>query len=147
MRPSRTLADGSGTLSGILLLDKPTGLSSNAALQQVRHLAGRIKAGHTGSLDPLASGMLPICLGEATKLAGELLAGAKVYEFDLLLGERSDTVDAEGSVVETLPVPPLTHAQIQGGCAVSWAPSSRSHPCTRRSSAMASRCIDLPGRG
>ena len=59
---------------GVLLLDKPLGLSSNAALQRVRRLAGGIKAGHTGSLDPLASGMLPICLGEATKLAGEMLA-------------------------------------------------------------------------
>jgi tRNA pseudouridine55 synthase len=93
---------------GVLLLDKPLGLSSNAALQRVRRLAGGIKAGHTGSLDPLASGMLPICLGEATKLAGEMLALRKCYQFGIQLGERSETGDAEGAIVERCPVPPLT---------------------------------------
>jgi len=63
--------------SGILLLDKPLGLSSNAALQRVRHLLGAAKAGHVGSLDPLATGMLPICLEEATKIAGDILSGRK----------------------------------------------------------------------
>lgn len=99
---------------GILLLDKPVGLSSNAALQVVRRLAGGIKAGHGGSLDPLASGMLPICLGEATRLAGELLHGQKAYRFGLKLGERSATGDAEGEIVETAAVPPLVPAQIEG---------------------------------
>src|ERR1700683_3705159 len=93
---------------GILLLDKPLGLSSNAALQRVRRLGGGIKAGHTGSLDPLASGMLPICLGEATKLAGEMLALRKCYQFGVQLGERSETGDAEGAIVERCPVPALT---------------------------------------
>ena len=93
---------------GVLLLDKPLGLSSNAALQRVRRLAGGIKAGHTGSLDPLASGMLPICLGEATKFAGEMLALRKCYRFGLQLGERSETGDAEGAIVERCAVPPLT---------------------------------------
>jgi tRNA pseudouridine55 synthase len=93
---------------GVLLLDKPLGLSSNAALQRVRRLAGGIKAGHTGSLDPLASGMLPICLGEATKLAGEMLALRKCYQFGIQLGERSETGDAEGAIVERCPVPALT---------------------------------------
>ena len=88
---------------GVLLLDKPLGLSSNAALQRVRRLAGGIKAGHTGSLDPLASGMLPICLGEATKLAGEMLARRKCYHFGLQLGERSETGDAEGADRRALP--------------------------------------------
>ena len=87
-------------LSGMLLLDKPLGLSSNAALQRVRRLAGGIKAGHSGSLDPLASGMLPICLGEATRLAGELLEGRKAYRFSVRLGERSATGDAEGQIIE-----------------------------------------------
>jgi tRNA pseudouridine55 synthase len=86
--------------AGLLLLDKPVGLSSNAALQRVRRLGGGIKAGHCGSLDPLASGMLPICLGEATRLAGELLAGRKAYRFALELGERTATGDAEGDVIE-----------------------------------------------
>ncbi len=102
-----------GPLVGVLLLDKPLGLSSNAALQRVRRLAGGIKAGHTGSLDPLASGMLPICLGEATKLAGEMLALRKCYHFGVQLGERSETGDAEGAIVERCPVPPLTRARIE----------------------------------
>ena len=98
---------------GILLLDKPLGLSSNAALQRVRRLAGGIKAGHTGSLDPLASGMLPICLGEATKFAGEMLTLRKCYHFGVQLGERSDTGDAEGAIVERCPVPPLTREAVE----------------------------------
>ncbi|HEX9140564.1 MAG TPA: tRNA pseudouridine(55) synthase TruB [Steroidobacteraceae bacterium] len=97
---------------GILLLDKPLGLSSNQALQRVRRLLGGAKAGHTGSLDPLASGMLPICIGEATKLAGELLAGTKCYRFGIALGERTESGDAEGQVIERLPVPLLERASI-----------------------------------
>jgi tRNA pseudouridine55 synthase len=100
-------------LAGLLLLDKPIGLSSNAALQRVRHLAGGIKAGHGGSLDPLASGMLPICLGEATRLAGELLAGRKAYRFGVQLGERSDTGDAEGAIIERCAVPPLREQDVR----------------------------------
>lgn len=100
-------------LNGILLLDKPVGLSSNAALQRVRRLAGGLKAGHTGNLDPLASGMLPICLGESTRLAGELLAGRKAYRFGLQLGERSSTGDAEGEIIERCTVPALTQERIE----------------------------------
>ena len=102
-----------GAPVGILLLDKPLGLSSNAALQRVRRLAGGVKAGHTGSLDPLASGMLPICLGEATRFAGEMLALRKCYRFGVQLGERSETGDAEGAIVERCPVPPLTRTAIE----------------------------------
>jgi tRNA pseudouridine55 synthase len=90
---------------GILLLDKPQGLSSNSAVQRVRHAFGRIKAGHTGSLDPLATGVLPVCLGEATKVAGYLLDGDKEYEFTACFGARTATGDLEGDVVENLPVP------------------------------------------
>ena len=104
------MSPDTAALCGILLLDKPLGLSSNAALQRVRHLFGRPKAGHTGSLDPLATGMLPICIGEATKLAGALLAGAKAYTVVMRLGERTDTGDAEGQVIERCPVPPLDAA-------------------------------------
>src|SRR5215208_5798865 len=92
-------------LTGILLLDKPLGLSSNSALQRVKRLLRADKAGHVGSLDPLATGMLPICLGEATKIAGDILAGQKRYRFTIALGERTATGDVEGAVVETLPVP------------------------------------------
>jgi len=103
--------------AGVLLLDKPTGLSSNAALQRVRRLAGGMKAGHCGSLDPLASGMLPICLGEATRLAGELLLGRKAYRFGVRLGERSSTGDAEGEIIERGAVPPLSEALIEAALA------------------------------
>lgn len=92
---------------GILLLDKPLGLSSNAAVQRVRRAFGRVKAGHTGSLDPLATGMLPICLGEATKVAGYLLEGDKEYEFTMRFGARTATGDLEGEVVERAGVPDL----------------------------------------
>lgn len=98
--------------SGILLLDKPVGLSSNAALQRVRRLLGGVKAGHTGSLDPLASGMLPICIGEATKLAGEMLAGDKAYTFRIRLGVRTATGDAEGAEVERCPIPSLAAPEL-----------------------------------
>ncbi len=97
---------------GVLLLDKPAGLSSNAALQRVRHMLGADKAGHVGSLDPLATGMLPICLGEATKVAGEILSGRKRYRFTVRLGSRTATGDTEGDVVETAPVPPLDETRL-----------------------------------
>jgi tRNA pseudouridine55 synthase len=90
---------------GILLLDKPLGMSSNAALQRVRRLLGGCKAGHAGSLDPLATGMLPLCLGEATKIAGEILSRRKRYRFTIQLGTRTATGDREGEVVERQPLP------------------------------------------
>jgi tRNA pseudouridine55 synthase len=90
---------------GILLLDKPAGMSSNAALQRVRRLLGGCKAGHAGSLDPLATGMLPLCLGEATKIAGEILSSRKRYRFTVTLGSRTATADREGPVIEQAPVP------------------------------------------
>lgn len=94
-------------LSGILLLDKPPGISSNRALQIAKRLYGASKAGHTGSLDPLATGLLPICFGEATKIAGYLLGSRKAYEAECLLGITTDTEDAEGTVVHQRPVPAL----------------------------------------
>ena len=97
---------------GILLLDKPLGLSSTAAGLRVRRMLGASKAGHVGSLDPLATGMLPICVGEGTKLASEILEGDKVYRFRIALGKRTSTGDAEGEVVEESPVPPLQIAEI-----------------------------------
>jgi tRNA pseudouridine55 synthase len=100
-------------VNGILLLDKPRGLSSNAALQRVRRLLGADKAGHVGSLDPLATGMLPICLGEATKVAGDITAARKRYQFTIALGRRTATGDLEGEIVEELAVPALTMAQVE----------------------------------
>jgi tRNA pseudouridine55 synthase len=100
-------------IHGILLFDKPQGLSSNQALQRVRRLYNARKAGHTGSLDPLATGLLPICFGEATKIAGYLLGSRKAYEAELRLGATTTTDDAEGEVISTGAVPALTDAAIE----------------------------------
>lgn len=99
-------------MNGILLLDKPLRLSSNAALQKTRRMLGASKAGHVGSLDPLATGMLPICLGEATKIAGDILSGRKMYRFTVALGTRTSTGDTEGGVVESAPVPSFDDARL-----------------------------------
>jgi tRNA pseudouridine55 synthase len=98
---------------GIVLLDKPAGLSSNAALQRVRRLYGAAKAGHAGSLDPLATGMLPICLDEATKIAGEILSSRKRYRFTVSLGVSTATGDCEGQIVERSSVPELAPGRIE----------------------------------
>lgn len=84
---------------GVLLLDKPGGMTSNRALQEVRKLFGRVKAGHTGTLDPIATGLLPLCLGEATKFAAGLLEADKTYEAVVRLGAATTTGDSEGEVV------------------------------------------------
>lgn len=86
-------------LDGLLLLDKPTGMTSNAALQRVRRLFGARKAGHTGSLDPLASGMLPVCFGQGTKVCAYLLESDKTYEVRARFGAQTDTADADGTVI------------------------------------------------
>ena len=99
-------------INGILLLDKPVGITSNLALQKVKRLFSASKAGHTGSLDPLASGLLPICLGEATKVSGYLLDSDKTYLGTIKLGERTNTADAEGEVIETRPVENIDEARI-----------------------------------
>jgi tRNA pseudouridine55 synthase len=96
------------TVNGILLLDKPSGLTSNAALQVVKRLYRARKAGHTGSLDPLATGLLPICFGEATKISGFLLDADKHYRVQCRLGVRTNTGDAEGEVLEQRPVAGVT---------------------------------------
>src|SRR4051812_47655622 len=102
---SPVATDRSGTrqemIDGALLLDKPVGLSSNAALQEAKRLLGAKKAGHGGTLDPLASGLLVILFGEATKFAGPMLEADKEYLASVKLGERTDTGDAEGAVLET----------------------------------------------
>lgn len=90
-------------VDGVLLLDKPAGLSSNAALQRAKRLYAAQKAGHTGTLDPLATGLLPIAFGEATKLAHTLLDAPKSYEAVVRFGTATETGDAEGAVVNTMP--------------------------------------------
>ena len=100
-------------VNGILLLDKAVGLTSNAALQEVKRLFRAQKAGHTGSLDPLASGMLPLCLGEATKISGFLLDADKRYWAEFQLGVTTNTGDAHGTVLTTRPVGTLTPEVVQ----------------------------------
>ena len=100
-------------INGIVLLDKDTGLSSNAALQKVKRLFFAKKAGHTGSLDPLASGILPICLGQATKVAQFLLDDNKRYFVRGKLGENTDTLDCEGEIVQTQEYKHLSEAAIK----------------------------------
>lgn len=109
-RPARALRRD---VHGVLLLDKPTGLTSNDALQKAKRLFAANKAGHTGSLDPLASGLLPICFGEATKVSGFLLDADKHYAVTCKLGQRTTTADAEGGVLEHKPVPVLSPALIE----------------------------------
>ncbi len=95
-------------INGVFLLDKSSGYSSNASLQKARRLFRARKAGHTGSLDPLASGLLPICLGEATKLSSYWLNADKRYQVRIRLGAETDSADSEGTVTVTRPVPALT---------------------------------------
>jgi tRNA pseudouridine55 synthase len=99
-------------VNGILLLDKPVGLSSNQALQRVKRLFDAQKAGHTGSLDPLATGLLPLCLGYTTKFSAFLLDADKRYRVLVRLGETTETADAEGEVIATAPVEGITEAMV-----------------------------------
>ncbi len=101
------------SVNGILLLDKPAGMTSNRALQKAKAVYRARKAGHTGSLDPLATGLLPICFGEATKISGFLLEADKQYRVRVRLGETTDTGDADGQVIETRAVPVLDPVLIE----------------------------------
>lgn len=109
MKPKRTWKQ----VDGVLLLDKPSDMTSNDALQKARRLFSAAKAGHTGTLDPLASGLLPLCFGDATKFAADLLDADKAYHAELQLGVTTTTGDAEGDVLETRPVPVLTPEQLE----------------------------------
>jgi len=102
-------------VNGVLLLDKPLGFSSNQALQKVKWLYQAAKAGHTGTLDPLATGLLPICLGEATKFAQYVTDADKTYIATIKLGITTTTADAEGKVLSTAPVN-ITQSQLEQAC-------------------------------
>ncbi|GAB2618537.1 tRNA pseudouridine(55) synthase TruB [Novilysobacter erysipheiresistens] len=104
-------------LHGLLLLDKPAGLSSSQALQRARHLFRAEKGGHTGALDPLATGLLPLCFGEATKIAGLLLGARKAYRTTAMLGATTDTDDADGQLLRQRPVPSFDPATIEAALA------------------------------
>ena len=100
-------------VNGILLLDKPPGITSNRALQQVKRIYQARKAGHTGSLDPLASGMLPLCFGQATKVSAWLLDADKDYLVEMQIGARTDTADADGQVVATSERKTVSEAELE----------------------------------
>ncbi len=100
-------------IDGILLLDKPLNMTSNGALQRIKRLFGAKKAGHTGSLDPLATGMLPICFGEATKVSQFLLDSDKYYHVEVKLGIKTTTGDAEGEIISSRPVVGITAEKIE----------------------------------
>jgi len=99
-------------VNGILVIDKPPGITSNGILQQVKRLFGAAKAGHTGALDPLATGVLPLCFGEATKFSQLMLDSDKAYITTARLGLRTETGDSDGAVVSERPVPALTREQV-----------------------------------
>ena len=98
-------------VNGILVIDKPQGGTSHGILQQVKRLFGAAKAGHTGALDPLATGVLPLCFGEATKFSQMMLDSDKAYIATACLGVRTETGDSEGTVVAEKPVPPGLDAE------------------------------------
>ena len=100
-------------IDGVLVLDKPQGCTSNEILQRVKRMFGAAKAGHTGSLDPLATGVLPLCFGEATKFSQYLLDADKAYQVKAKWGERTDTADADGEVVETCSTEGLSEAALR----------------------------------
>ena len=100
-------------IDGVLVLDKPSGLSSNAALQHTKRLYSAAKAGHTGSLDPMATGVLPLCFGEATKFSQFVLEANKGYTATFAIGVATDSHDAEGEVVARANAESVTHADVE----------------------------------
>jgi tRNA pseudouridine55 synthase len=100
-------------VDGIVLLDKPPGMSSNQALQRVRRLLAAAKGGHAGTLDPMATGMLPLCFGQATKACGQLLGSRKAYRATIALGVATDTGDADGAIILEADVPALDRSRIE----------------------------------
>lgn len=143
----RSAKRGSGRdVTGIVLLDKPIGMGSNDVLQLVKRLFNARKAGHTGSLDRLASGLLPLCLGSATKLSGFLLNADKRYLATIRLGVKTATGDAEGEVIDTRPVPALDPEGLERILDGFRGLSSRSRRCTRPSRSTANACTSSPTR-
>jgi len=103
-------------MHGLLIIDKPQGLTSHDVVRRVRRLFRTKRVGHTGTLDPMATGVLPVAIGEGTKLVQFLMAGAKSYRATLKLGETTDTYDAEGTILQRRPLPPLTSDDIVRCC-------------------------------
>jgi tRNA pseudouridine55 synthase len=142
-KPSRFYRD----ISGILLLDKALGVSSNAALQQVRALYNAAKAGHAGSLDPLASGLLPVCFGQATKVCGRLLSSGKTYRVLVQLGARTESGDGETAVIERAVVPPLDDRIVDAALAAFLGPQQQVPPMHSALKFEGKRLYELARRG
>lgn len=132
---------------GILLLDKPRGMTSNRALQRAKWLYNAAKAGHTGSLDPLATGLLPLCFGDGTKVSAFLLDADKTYEVRCRLGQKTDTGDAEGEIVERAPVPELTDAAIEQALSGLRGPITQIPPMYSALKHQGQRLYDLARKG
>ena len=140
-RPARRRVDG------VVLLDKPEGLSSNQALQRVRHALAAEKAGHAGTLDPMATGMLPLCFGQATKACGIVLGSRKAYRARLRLGARTDTGDAQGAVVSRAAVPALDVGTVRGLLAGLEGSSNQIPPMVSALKHQGERLYELARRG
>ena len=142
-KPRRSYRD----VDGILLLDKPLGISSNAALQQARDLFGAKKAGHAGSLDPLATGLLPVCFGQATKVCGRLLDAGKEYRVIVQLGARTESLDSETEVIERAPIPELSREIVDKTLASFLGEQSQIPPMHSALKRDGQRLYDLARRG
>ena len=134
-------------VDGIVLLDKPEGLTSNQALQRVRHALAAAKAGHAGTLDPMATGMLPLCFGQATKTCGIILGSRKAYRARLRLGAATDTGDAQGAVVSRAEVPALDAGTVAGLLAGLEGASSQIPPMVSALKHEGERLYELARRG
>jgi len=134
-------------IDGILLLDKALGVSSNAALQQVRALFNAAKAGHAGSLDPLASGLLPVCFGQATKVCGRLLSSGKTYRVLVQLGARTESGDGETPVIERAVVAPLDDRSVDAALAAFLGPQQQVPPMHSALKFEGKRLYELARRG
>ncbi|MCP4000239.1 MAG: tRNA pseudouridine(55) synthase TruB [Gammaproteobacteria bacterium] len=140
-RPPKRIVDG------ILLLDKPMGITSNRALQMAKHFYRACKAGHTGSLDPLASGMLPLCFGQATKVSGFLLDADKEYEVEALIGTRTDTADADGVITETASKGSVTAEELEAALVANRGPQDQVPPMYSALKQNGKRLYDLARQG
>ncbi len=135
-------------MDGLLLLDKPQGLTSMQALARVKKILRAPKAGHTGTLDPLATGILPICLGQATRLAQFLLASDKRYEAEILLGIETDTLDSEGTITRQSPLPTdLSEEKIQHTLQAFLGPQEQAPPAYSALKIQGQRAYDLARAG
>jgi tRNA pseudouridine55 synthase len=147
MTSERSGEEATGNLSGILLLDKPSGITSNAALGRAKRVLGIRKAGHTGTLDPMASGLLVLCFGEATKVSGFLLDADKAYEAEATLGITTDSEDAEGEVTAEQPVPEFGDADIEAALAGFRGPIEQVPPMHSALKHKGKRLYELARRG